>query len=173
MHLNFLSFKRFGGYTNGKVNIEDTSHETNSPTFLMEIYYQLISVETSREESLHIPIQGRHLSLLALLFLFLPEAHPLADCCSSPQPDRPTGQLHQESPLQKQKDAELLEEENVPTHTVFLWIPLGALESIQISRCLVCLLRCLRQNGIYPASSSQATPKSLGENRALQVRNAP
>ena len=114
----------------------------------MDIYYQLISVETSSEESLHIPIQGRRLSLLALLFLFLPEAHPPTDRWSSPQPDSPTGQLHQESPLQQQKDTELLEEENVPAHTGFVRIPLGALQQIQISRPLVCLPRCLRQNGI-------------------------
>lgn len=76
----------------------------------MDIYYQLILVETSRGESMRVPIHGRHSSLLALLFLFPPEAHPPADGCSSPWPDGPTAPLHQESLLQQQKDAELLTE---------------------------------------------------------------
>ena len=59
---------------------------------------------------MRVPIHGRHSSLLALLFLFPPEAHPPADGCSSPWPDSPTAPLHQESLLQQQKDAELLTE---------------------------------------------------------------
>lgn len=106
------------------MSIEDTksSHERNSATFLEDMYYQLISVETSRGESLYIPVQGRHSSLLGVLFLFLPEVHPLADRWFSPQPDSPTGQLRQESLLQEQKVPELLQEENVPMHTGFVWI---------------------------------------------------
>lgn len=148
------------------MNIDGTSHESDSPTFLMGIYYQLISVETSRAESLRVPIQGRHLSLSALLFLFLPGAHPLAPRWSSPQPGSPTAQLHQESPLQWQKKRRSCWKRRMQPHVLVLCESHKAPHDTD----LICLLRCLRQNGIPP--KVLPLPKSPGENGVPQVRDA-
>lgn len=116
----------------------ESNQERNLPTFWMDIYYQWSSVETNRGESMRVPIRGRHSFLLALLFLFPPEAHPPADCCSSPRPDGPTAPLRQESRLQQQKDAELFTEGHFSRECWFCVSPVGALQWIQLYRHLVC-----------------------------------